>query len=46
MTLTDLHLIRNFLTKVVVRGPEEDQLISLVARIDSVLEKHQDTRAA
>lgn len=38
MTLTDLFLIRNFLSKVVVRGVEEDQLLALIDRIDGVLE--------
>jgi hypothetical protein len=37
MTLADLILARNFLTKVVVRGPEEDQLVALVAKIDALL---------
>lgn len=37
MTLADLHLIRYFLTKVVVRGPEEEELVALVDRIDALL---------
>jgi hypothetical protein len=46
MTLTDLLLIRNFLSKVVVRGPEEDQLLSLVARIDDLLTQPRQVSAA
>ena len=46
MTLTDLLLIRNFLSKVVVRGIEEDQLLHLVARIDALLEQHNTATAA
>jgi len=46
MTLTDLLLIRNFLSKVVVRGTEEDQLLSLVARIDALLTQPRQVSAA
>jgi len=46
MTLTDLLLIRNFLSKVVVRGTEEDQLLSLVARIDALLDQPRQVSAA
>lgn len=38
MTLAELITIRNFLTKLVVRGPEEDQLVALVHKIDSLIE--------
>jgi hypothetical protein len=41
MTLADLIAIRNFLVKVVVRGPEEEQLVNLVARIDQLLATHK-----
>ena len=41
MTLAELIAIRNFLVKVVVRGPDEEQLIRLVARIDQLLATHQ-----
>jgi hypothetical protein len=41
MTLADLIAIRNFLVKVVVRGPEEEQLVNLVARIEQLLASHQ-----
>jgi hypothetical protein len=41
MTLADLISIRNFLVKVVVRGPEEEQLVNLVARIDQLLIAHK-----
>lgn len=40
MTLSELIAIRNFLVKVVVRGPEEEQLLNLVARIDQLLIQH------
>lgn len=46
MTLTELLLIRNFLSKVVVRGVEEDQLLHLVARIDALLEQPRQVSAA
>lgn len=46
MTLTDLFLIRNFLSKVVVRGVEEDQLLALIDRIDGVLEASVKQSAA
>jgi hypothetical protein len=46
MTLADLILIRNFLTKLVVRGPEEDQLVALVAKIDALLIAHSKPEAA
>jgi hypothetical protein len=46
MTLTDLLLIRNFLSKVVVRGAEEDQLLNLVARIDALLQQPRQVSAA
>jgi len=46
MTLTDLLLIRNFLSKVVVRGTEEDQLLGLVARIDALLTQPRQVSAA
>ena len=46
MTLTDLLLIRNFLSKVVVRGTEEDQLLNLVARIDDLLQQPRQVSAA
>jgi hypothetical protein len=41
MTLTELITIRNFLMKVVVRGPEEEELIRIVERIDHLLRTHQ-----
>jgi hypothetical protein len=41
MTLADLIAIRNFLVKVVVRGPEEEQLVNLVARIEQLLATHK-----
>lgn len=37
MTLAELITIRNFLTKLVVRGPEEDQLVALVHKIDALI---------
>lgn len=37
MTLAELINIRNFLTKLVVRGPEEDQLVALVHKIDGLI---------
>ncbi len=46
MTLTDLLLIRNFLSKVVVRGIEEEQLLNLVGKIDALLEQHNAATAA
>jgi hypothetical protein len=46
MTLADLILARNFLTKLVVRGVEEDQLVALVAKIDAVLIAHSKPEAA
>jgi hypothetical protein len=41
MTLADLIAIRNFLVKVVVRGPEEEQLVNLVTRIEQLLATHK-----
>jgi hypothetical protein len=41
MTLAELITIRNFLMKVVVRGPEEEQLIRIVERIESLLRTTQ-----
>jgi len=41
MTLTELITIRNFLMKVVVRGPEEEELIRIVERINQLLRTHQ-----
>jgi hypothetical protein len=41
MTLAELITIRNFLMKVVVRGPEEEQLIRIVERINQLLRTHQ-----
>jgi hypothetical protein len=46
MTLTDLLLIRNFLSKVVVRGIEEEQLLNLVGKIDALLEQPRQVSAA
>jgi hypothetical protein len=46
MTLTDLLLIRNFLSKVVVRGIEEEQLLNLVGKIDALLEQRNTATAA
>lgn len=37
MTLAELNLIRYFLSKLVVRGADEEALINLVERIDSIL---------
>jgi hypothetical protein len=41
MTLAELITIRNFLMKVVVRGPEEEELIRIVERINHLLRTNQ-----
>jgi len=41
MTLTQLLSIRHFLIKVVVRGPEEQELVNLINTIDSLIARHQ-----
>lgn len=46
MTLAELISIRNFLTKLVVRGPEEDQLILLVHKLNGLIEDLTSRSAA
>lgn len=41
MTLSQLLSIRHFLIRVVVRGPEEQELIELINNIDSLIARHQ-----
>jgi len=41
MTLTQLLSIRHFLVKVVVRGPEEHELVNLINTIDSLIARHK-----
>lgn len=41
MTLKQLAAIRHFLIRVVVRGPEEQELIELINSIDRLIAHHQ-----
>ena len=41
MTLTQLISIRHFLTRVVVRGIEEHELIELINSLDSLIAHHK-----
>lgn len=46
MTYRDLLIIREMLTKVVVRGEEERVLLEIVDKIDMVLSRSQGQSAA
>lgn len=39
MTLTQLLIIRKYLERVVVRGPEEDELFHVIAALDNLINR-------
>jgi hypothetical protein len=41
MTLTQLISIRHFLSKVVVRGAEEQEFLNLINAIDALIARHK-----
>jgi hypothetical protein len=41
MTLTQLISIRHFLTRVVVRGVEEQELLQLINTLDTLIARHK-----
>ncbi len=45
MTIQTLLNIRTFLTRVVVKGPEEQALLHAIAEIDKIVEKHRPKAA-
>lgn len=46
MTLHELVAIRYYLSKVVVRGQEEEQLVTLMSRLNEAISQKQRSNAA